>query len=131
MATLIVVERWRHYFKQDHFIFKIDHESLKYLLEQKIYSSIQRKGLIKLLRLRPVKIWRQGFYPSYCGSTHQVQPFHCLISFIHCQVCCRDLLESFSISFMACLLQLCQSEIRFLQVYFGLHYSSYWELNFA
>ena len=48
----MVVERWRHYLKYDHFIIKIDHESLKYLLEQKIYSSIQRKGLIKLLRLR-------------------------------------------------------------------------------
>jgi hypothetical protein len=52
LATLMAVERWRHYLKQDHFIFKIDYESLKYLLEQKIYSSIQRKGLIKLLRLR-------------------------------------------------------------------------------
>ena len=32
-AILMVVERWRHYLKYDHFIIKIDHESLKYLLE--------------------------------------------------------------------------------------------------
>ena len=37
--------------EQDQFIIQTDHESLTYLLDQKIHSHIQKKGLTKLLGL--------------------------------------------------------------------------------
>ena len=41
--------KWRHYLLGSHFVIKIDHESLKYLLEQKISTPLQQKWLTKLL----------------------------------------------------------------------------------
>lgn len=35
-SLIVVVTKWRHYLLGAHFIIKTDHESLKYLLEQKI-----------------------------------------------------------------------------------------------
>ncbi|KAH0714822.1 hypothetical protein KY284_007727 [Solanum tuberosum] len=51
MALLSVVDKWRHYLQFKHFIVRTDHYSLKYLLEQKVTSTIQQKGLTKLLGL--------------------------------------------------------------------------------
>lgn len=51
MAVLAVVDRWRHYLQGGHFIIKIDHNSLKYLLEQRVTMTLQQKGLTKLLGL--------------------------------------------------------------------------------
>jgi hypothetical protein len=41
-----------HYLEYDQFIIKTDHEIIKFLLEQKLYTPIQMKGLTKLLELR-------------------------------------------------------------------------------
>lgn len=49
MAILMAMDRWRHYIEHDQFIIKADHESLKFLLEQRIHTPIQKKGLTKLL----------------------------------------------------------------------------------
>jgi len=38
MTILIIVDWWKHYLEYDQFIIKIDHESLKYLLEHKIHT---------------------------------------------------------------------------------------------
>lgn len=51
LAVLMAVYKWRHYLKQEQSITQIDHESLKYLLDQKIHSTIQKKGLIKFFGL--------------------------------------------------------------------------------
>ncbi|KAH0776276.1 hypothetical protein KY290_007687 [Solanum tuberosum] len=51
MALLSVVDKWRHYLQFKHFIVRTDHYSLKCLLEQKVTSTIQQKGLTKLLGL--------------------------------------------------------------------------------
>ncbi|KAH0712028.1 hypothetical protein KY289_007987 [Solanum tuberosum] len=51
MALLSVVDKWRHYLQFKHFIVRTDHYSLKYLLEQNVTSTIQQKGLTKLLEL--------------------------------------------------------------------------------
>lgn len=51
MALLSAIEKWRHYLQYKHFVVKTDHHSLKYLLEQKVTSSIQQKGFTKLLGL--------------------------------------------------------------------------------
>ncbi|KAH0671271.1 hypothetical protein KY285_023835 [Solanum tuberosum] len=51
MALLSAVDRWRHYLQFKHFVVWTDHHRLKYLLEQKVTSAIQQKGLTKLLGL--------------------------------------------------------------------------------
>lgn len=51
MVVLSVVDRWRHYLQGGHFIIRTDHHSLKYLLEQRVTTTLQQKGLTKLLGL--------------------------------------------------------------------------------
>ncbi|XP_019227493.1 PREDICTED: uncharacterized protein LOC109208797 [Nicotiana attenuata] len=51
MAVLSAVDRWRHYLQGGHFVVKTNHQSLKYLLEQKITTALQQKGLTKLMGL--------------------------------------------------------------------------------
>ncbi|XP_047263666.1 uncharacterized protein LOC124896187 [Capsicum annuum] len=51
MVVLAAVDRWRHYLQGGHFIIKTDHHSLKYLLEQKVTTASQQKGLVKILGL--------------------------------------------------------------------------------
>jgi len=43
MAVDMVVERWRPYLLGRHFIIRIDHCSLKYIMEQKITTPFQSK----------------------------------------------------------------------------------------
>jgi hypothetical protein len=51
LAILMAVDKWWHYLEQDQFVIQTDHESLTYLLDQKIHTPIQKKGLTKLLGL--------------------------------------------------------------------------------
>ena len=51
MALLNAVDKWRHYLQFKHFVVKTDHHSLKDLLEQRVTSAIQKKGITKLLDL--------------------------------------------------------------------------------
>ncbi|PHT73154.1 hypothetical protein T459_23939 [Capsicum annuum] len=51
LAILAAVDRWRHYLMGGHFIIQTDHESLKFLLDKKITTVLQPKGLTKPLRL--------------------------------------------------------------------------------
>jgi hypothetical protein len=55
----MMVERWMHYLEYDQFIIKINHEILKFLLEQKLHTPIQMKGLTKLLELRYIIQYRK------------------------------------------------------------------------
>lgn len=48
-----------HYLEYDQFIIKTDHEIIKFLLEQKLYTPIQMKGLTKLLELRFIIQYRK------------------------------------------------------------------------
>ncbi|GMJ00774.1 hypothetical protein HRI_003746600 [Hibiscus trionum] len=60
LAILMAISKWRHYFEGRSFVIKTDHESLKYLLTQKITTDIQKKGLTKLLGLDYVIQYRKG-----------------------------------------------------------------------
>ena len=48
---MTVVTKWRHYLEGHHFIIRTDHQSLKYLLEQRVTTTLQQKWLTKLLEL--------------------------------------------------------------------------------
>ncbi|KAE8675396.1 C2H2 and C2HC zinc fingers superfamily protein, putative isoform 1 [Hibiscus syriacus] len=60
LAILLAVSKWRHYLESASFIIKTDHEPLKFLLEQKLTTTIQKKGLTKLLGLDYTIQYRKG-----------------------------------------------------------------------
>ncbi|KAJ4821432.1 polyprotein [Rhynchospora pubera] len=51
LALLTAINKWRHYLVGGLFIIRTDQISLKYLLEQRIHTTMQYKGLCKLLGL--------------------------------------------------------------------------------
>ncbi|XP_071937632.1 uncharacterized protein [Coffea arabica] len=51
LALVKAVTKWKHYLVGYHFIIKTDHQSLKYLLDQKLTTALQHKWLAKLLGL--------------------------------------------------------------------------------
>lgn len=46
---MLAVTKWKHFLMAYHFIIKTDHQSLKFLLEQRLTSTLQHKCLAKLL----------------------------------------------------------------------------------
>ncbi|KAL5731844.1 hypothetical protein ACHQM5_004534 [Ranunculus cassubicifolius] len=48
-AIIYAVQKWRYYLYGRHFIINTDHQSLKFLLEQRITTILQQKWLAKLL----------------------------------------------------------------------------------
>lgn len=49
LAILLAVQKWRGYLINGTFIIRIDQQSLKYLLEQKLTTPLQYKYLAKLM----------------------------------------------------------------------------------
>ena len=47
-ALIYAVDKWRNYLCGHHFIIKTDHQSLKFLLEQRVTTLLQQKWLTKL-----------------------------------------------------------------------------------
>lgn len=45
----MAVTRWKYYLVGNHFIIKIYHQDLKYLLEQQLHTSLQYKWMSRLL----------------------------------------------------------------------------------
>ena len=48
-ALVYVVNKWRSYLLGHHFLIKTDHQSLKFLLEQRVTLMLQHKWLTKLM----------------------------------------------------------------------------------
>lgn len=49
LALIYAVSKWTHYLSGRSFVVKTDHESLKYLLEQRIHTKLQQTWLAKLM----------------------------------------------------------------------------------
>lgn len=60
MALYTAVTKWKHYLLGNEFIIKTDQISLKYLLEQKVNTPMQHKGLSKLLGLNYKMEYKKG-----------------------------------------------------------------------
>ncbi len=60
MAILLAVGKWKHYLSSRPFIFRTDHESLTYLLEQRITTALQQRGMLKLMGLDYTILYKKG-----------------------------------------------------------------------
>ena len=60
MAILVAVDHWRHYLEAGEFVIKIDQESIKYILQQKLHTHLQKKGMTELLGLNYTILYRKG-----------------------------------------------------------------------
>lgn len=57
---LMAVLKWRYYLLGRHFIIKTDHQSLKYLLEQRVGTPFQQKWITKLLGFHYTIMYKSG-----------------------------------------------------------------------
>lgn len=60
LALITAVTKWKHYLLGGPFIIKTYHISFKFLLEQKANTSLQHKGLSKLLGLDYIMEYKKG-----------------------------------------------------------------------
>lgn len=60
LALVVVVKKWRPYLLGRLFVTKIDHQSLKYLLEQKIWTLAQQKWITKLFGYAFIVEYKHG-----------------------------------------------------------------------
>lgn len=60
LAVVLATQKWRTYLQGHHFIIKTDHQSLKYLLEQKLTTLMQQKWLAKLMGLDYEIVYKKG-----------------------------------------------------------------------
>ncbi|KAF8404529.1 hypothetical protein HHK36_009415 [Tetracentron sinense] len=60
LAMVYMVQKWRHYLLGQHFTIRTDHQSLKYLLEQRIGTATQQKWLSKLMGYDYEIVYRSG-----------------------------------------------------------------------
>ena len=51
LASVLATQKWYTYLQGHHFIIKTDHQSLKYLLEQRLSTLLQQNWLAKLMGL--------------------------------------------------------------------------------
>nr|XP_009775498.1 PREDICTED: uncharacterized protein LOC104225416 [Nicotiana sylvestris] len=72
MALHNAIDKWRHYLQFRHFVVRTNHHNLKYLLEQKITSAIQQKGLTKLLGLDYEVLEINTSYEGYPQATDMI-----------------------------------------------------------
>ncbi|GAB2278290.1 hypothetical protein Dimus_039279 [Dionaea muscipula] len=59
-AVLAAVQRWKHYLMGMPFVIKTDHEPLKHLLEQRLSTCVQMRGMSKLLGLQYKIEYKKG-----------------------------------------------------------------------
>lgn len=60
LAITFAMTKWRHYLEQGKFFIKTDHESINYLLEQRLHTNLQQRGIPKLLGLDYKILYQKG-----------------------------------------------------------------------
>lgn len=93
----MVVDKWRHYLHLNHFIIRTDHFSLKFLQDQKITTSLQHKGLTKLMGLSYEIHYKKGIENNMADALsrmHDVGAECYVISQIQPK-CVEDIINSY------------------------------------
>ena len=73
----------RHYLLPNRFVIKIDHSSLKYILEQKLSMVFQQKWLVKLMEFDFSIEYRQGKENVVADALSRVEPLECQALITH------------------------------------------------
>lgn len=60
LAIVLATQKWYSYLQGHHFVIRTDHQSLKYLLEQRLSTLLQQKWLAKLLGLDYEIVYKKG-----------------------------------------------------------------------
>ncbi|XP_026383400.1 uncharacterized protein LOC113278890 [Papaver somniferum] len=60
LAIILSIQKWKHYLCSQQFIIHTDHQILKYLMDQKLSTSLQQKWLVKLMGLDYVIKYKKG-----------------------------------------------------------------------
>ncbi|KAJ4754640.1 polyprotein [Rhynchospora pubera] len=73
LALLSAVKKWRHYLEGNCFTIRTDQISLKHLLEQRIHSAMQHRGLCKLLGLNYKIEYKKGIENKAADALSRIQ----------------------------------------------------------
>ena len=60
LVMLKVVDKWRHYLEGNSFVIKTNHESLRFLSQQRLQSQLQKKVVCKLIGLDYTILYCKG-----------------------------------------------------------------------
>ncbi|WVZ23582.1 hypothetical protein V8G54_002126 [Vigna mungo] len=60
LEVVFAVQKWRHYLLNRHFVIRIDHRSLQYILSQILTTTFQQKWLVKLMEFDYTIEFKQG-----------------------------------------------------------------------
>lgn len=72
LALIMAVERWRSYLQRGEFIIKTDHQSLTYLEDQTLHSTMQRKAMARLMGLQFRIKYKKGVDNTAADSLSRV-----------------------------------------------------------
>lgn len=75
MVVVHAVNKWRHYLLGNKVLIKTDHQSLKYLLDQRITTTNQQKWITKLMGMDYEIIYRKGKENVVADSLSREVPF--------------------------------------------------------
>nr|GFC79231.1 putative mitochondrial protein [Tanacetum cinerariifolium] len=82
LVVIQALHKWRGYLLDKHFIIKINHFSLKYLLEQRISTPAQMKWLPKLMRFDYEIIYKRGIENEAADALSRVDTGSQLLSMV-------------------------------------------------
>jgi hypothetical protein len=84
IAILEALKKWRHYFLGNELVIKTDHQSLKFLMNQRLSKGIQHKLMLKLLEFNYMIEYKKGKEntvadalsrnPSFCAALSVTTP---------------------------------------------------------
>lgn len=73
LAVVFAIQKWRHYLLHKQFVIKINHRSLKYILEQRLSTTFLQKWLVKLMEYDFIIEYKQGTKNVVVDALSRVQ----------------------------------------------------------
>ena len=74
LAILMAIKKWESYLVDRHFVIKTDHQSLKYLLEQRVTTPTQQAWVAKLMQYDYEIRYKQGKENVAADALSRIQP---------------------------------------------------------
>ncbi|RVX10301.1 Retrovirus-related Pol polyprotein from transposon 17.6 [Vitis vinifera] len=74
LAILMAIKKWESYLVDRHFVIKTDHQSLKYLLEQRVTTPTQQAWVAKLMQYDYEIRYKQGKENVAVDALSRIQP---------------------------------------------------------